>query len=65
MRTKTVKARRLSTRDQLVVEGKLRRESIPICEFGIDGDRVTVVARGRQGFERLSYKADELVRVKT
>lgn len=63
MTTKQKRAKRLSTRDRLVVQGKLRREALPITEFGIAGRRVEVVAANRGHIEHHVYDADDLVRV--
>lgn len=65
MTTKQVRAKRLTTRDKLVVEGKLRREALPIAEVGMANGRVDVTARRGVRIERRSFSADDLVRVTT
>jgi hypothetical protein len=65
MTTRQIRAKRLSTRDKLVVQGKLRREALPIAEVGIDGKRVEILARGKSHVERHIYDANDLVRVTT
>lgn len=65
MTTKQIRAKRLTTRDKLVVEGKLRREALPIVEIGHVSGRVEVVTRGGRGvfMERRNFSANDLVRV--
>lgn len=63
MKTKQIRARRLTTNDRLVVQGKLRRETLPIAEIGKSGQRVEVVARNRSAFERHSFNTNDYVRV--
>jgi hypothetical protein len=65
MTTKKVKAKRLTTRDKLVVEGKVRREALPIAEVGMANGRVDVTIRRGVHIERRNFSADDLVRVKS
>jgi hypothetical protein len=61
MVTKVIKAKNLTTRDQIVEQGKLRREGHSIAEVGVVGTRVEITMAG--DFRRLIFGADDLVRV--
>lgn len=65
MTTKKVRAKRLSTRDKLVVQGKLRREALPICEVGVSAGRVEVIAKRGPAIEHHIYGTNDLVQVQT